>query len=271
MSLLELITDDITATVLSHPWKVGSRSRPVNAIIWHFTGSGQQYGAEKEYQATLNWFRSPNNRTADGYAGISNLVVGPGKVCLAVPLDRMPRFSSWASDEHAISVEVAHSYRGQPWDMEVIRTCQRVGAALRAMYGIPQKRVIPADLTSDLTWDGEAGHEDTWQGRVQGKTDPGAEFWALYMTPEEEPMTPEERARLERLEKLVAGNGYRSPGGLLTGEEAMAAAAADGGSLFLGLGLLQEEVANLPTQPGKVAPHAHKSTVTLATSREIIE
>lgn len=54
-------------------------------------------------------------------------------------------------------------------------------------------------------------------------------------------MTPEELKRMERLEALVAGNGYGS-NPVLTGEEAMKAAASDGSSLFLGLGLTQAAI-----------------------------
>ena len=51
--------------------------------------------------------------------------------------------------------------------------------------------------------------------------------------------------RVERLEALVAGNGYRLPrGAVVIGEEALEAAAADGGSLFLGLGNTQAALAS---------------------------
>lgn len=83
-----------------------------------------------------------------------------------------------------------------------------------------------------------------------------------YLFEEEDAMTPEELARLERLERLVAGNGYQQGAMRLTGEAAMAAADADGGSLFLGLGQTQarvaEHVANHAAGVnGGIAEHTH--------------
>ena len=212
MTIADLITDDISSIVVSQPWKHGPRSRPINAIVWHFTGSGIDYDADTEYGATLNWFRSPNNVVHDGnqkYAGMSNLVVGAGKVCLAVPLAVMPKYSSWASDEHAISIEVAHSFEGQAWNPQVIETCVAVGAALREAYNIPHIRVRPRDeAPDDWRWAGEAGHQDTWQGREAGKADPGEEFWALYMEADMG-MSNDERKLMDNLIKVAVGNEAR--------------------------------------------------------------
>lgn len=50
-------------------------------------------------------------------------------------------------------------------------------------------------------WPGEVGHEDTAQGRRQGKTDPGPRFWEQYL---------QEATRMATLEDLLAvvvGNG----------------------------------------------------------------
>ena len=163
--------------VQEHPWKYDSRARVPNAILWHATRGNQGYDGATEMNAFVNWVLSPNNRTPSGYAGISNVGIGPQGVVLCVPLDRIPRYSSWPSDDHAISVEVAQSNLGQAIEPATIEHCVRFAEFCRKTYGIPRERVFPAN---DWEWRGETGHEDTVQGRAQGKTDPGAAFWTPY-------------------------------------------------------------------------------------------
>lgn len=100
---------------------------------------------------------------------------------------------------------------------------------------------------------------DTWISRNAGDTAcPSGRWNWLLNEPQQleqtgdEPMTPAERARLERLEAIVAGNGIDVPNldphadapdrVRLTGNDALEYLAKDGASLALGQGILQGEM-----------------------------
>ncbi len=187
-----IFTRSIWQDVRPHGWKWRPRSQGVDGIIWHCTRGGQGYDGRTEMGATLNWFRSPNNRVHDvrfeDYAGMSHVVIGPDEIVEVVPIDDyLPAWSSHPSDEHAISVEVAQSNLDQAIEPETIANCRRFAAWASARYSFPlERRFGTAD---DWTWTGEIGHEDTVQGKAQGKSDPGAAFWAPYLALQEDEMT----------------------------------------------------------------------------------
>lgn len=74
-------------------------------------------------------------------------------------------------------------------------------------------------------------------------------------------MTPEQLARLELLERIVAGNGIEFEGKRITGAEALQVAASRGWSAFLGIKLLRDDVGALQAQGeviiGGVPDHTH--------------
>lgn len=88
--------------------------------------------------------------------------------------------------------------------------------------------------------------------------------------PEDEPMTPTERAEFDQVKRellearrLIAMNGYgRTPTGeiALSGEPAWEAAVADGSSLFLSLGDTETDVRKLQQQPPGLKQHTHDLT-----------
>lgn len=87
-------------------------------------------------------------------------------------------------------------------------------------------------------------------------------YAALEARTKEEPeMTPEQLARLERVEKLLAGHGIEVDGKRITGEEALSVAASRGWSAFLGIKLLRDDVGALQAQGevviGGVPDHTH--------------
>jgi len=170
----------IWPTVRQHQWKWERRSsgQRITGILWHATRGGQWYEGRIEMQAAINWFSSPNNSFNGGqYAGISNYIVGPGTIVEVVPEDCVPRWSSWPSDLHAISIEVAQSNLGQVIEKETIDACVELALELEEKYDIPRQRVFPR---SDWDWTGHAGHADTVQGKAQGKTDPDDRFWGPF-------------------------------------------------------------------------------------------
>lgn len=206
---MAIFTESIWQAVSGHTWKYRARSRPVNGIIWHTTRGGQNYDGDTEIGAALNWFRSPNNRVHqppfDDYAGISHTAIGPSAIVEVVQIDGyIPAWSSHPSDEHAISVEVAQSNLGQPIEPATIANCRKFAEWASVHYGFPLGRT--PSTGSDLTWIGEMGHEDTVQGKAQGKSDPGVAFWTPYM---EDDMTPEQLATLARVSAMADDHEYR--------------------------------------------------------------
>ena len=179
---MTIFTHSIWEQVQQHSWKYRQRSAPIDALLWHCTRGGQNYDGYLETQAAINWFTSPANKIQDprypDYAGISNVLIGPDSIVEVVPLHLASAWSSHPSDEHAISIEVAQSNLNQPIEQATIENCIRFSAWAGLTYSIPTGRVYPVD---DWHWTGEAGHEDTQQGRSQGKSDPGSLFWELYL------------------------------------------------------------------------------------------
>ncbi len=175
-------------------------------IIWHATRSGiPGRGAADEYTSTLNWFRSPTNLVRDSggnpwYGGMAHYVVGGGRVCRVLPEELVPRFSAGIHDFRAISVEVAQGTNADDYDARDIALCRELAAELSVRYGFPLGRVPFVDANNN-GWPGEAGHEDTAQGRRQGKSDPGPRFWSAYE--EEDEMSREFEEML--LLRLFAG------------------------------------------------------------------
>ncbi len=197
------IDDDIWPDVQPHPWRWQSGRVDVSGIIWHATRSGLDgRTAAQEYGSALNWFRSANNviRDAAGnpwYGAMAHYVIGGGRICRALPEELVPRFSAGIHDFRAISVEVGQATRSTPFDPADIALCRELAAELASRYGFPRRR-IPFVDANNIGWPGEAGHEDTAQGRSAGKSDPGPLFWAEYL--EEDTMDREfEEALLLRL------------------------------------------------------------------------
>ncbi len=278
--------ESIWPQVKPHEWKWRVRTRHIDGILWHATRGGQWYDGNTELNAYLNWCRSPNNRVAypgGDYAGIASYGIGPGRIVECVPDGYLPAWSSHPSDEHVISVEVAQSNNGQPIEPETIAACVAFAREMSQRYGFPLTRVYPSN---DWTWSGMAGHEDTVQGRAQGKTDPGAAFWEPFMAAlGGDEMTPEERARLERVERLLAGRGIVpvtvtasninavrmvKPGAQdgqvvnLSGDETLAYLDYQGNNFWLGLADAQNRVRQLEAdRPAPAAPRV--ITITGAT------
>ena len=241
------IDDNIWPIVQQHAWKWQRRGEPITGIIWHCTRSGQaNFSPLTEYGATLNWFRSPNNVVRDQngnpfYAGMSNYVVGGGRLCLSVPEDLAPRYSAGIHDFSSISVEVAQPLNGMPFDPRDIAICRALADDLASRFPIPRGRLLFARGTVE----GEVGHEDTAQGRGQGKSDPGELFWQSYME--------EDMAADPRVDALIAALG---------GQEEIDKWNVNGNSLLAGYALeqvkLSEHVANHAAGvSGPVADHTH--------------
>ncbi|MCS7294197.1 MAG: N-acetylmuramoyl-L-alanine amidase [Dehalococcoidia bacterium] len=199
------IDEDLWPQVRLHAWKWQMSRRSVSGIIWHATRSGiPGRTAAEEYQSAKWWFASPNNcvllENGTAYGGIANYLIGGGRILRAVPEDLVPTYSAGVHDFVAISIEVAQATAGDPFDPRDIALCHELADELARRYGFPRRR-IPFVDAANTGWPGEVGHEDTAQGRRQGKTDPGPRFWEQYQ---------QEAARMATLDDLLAvvvGNG----------------------------------------------------------------
>lgn len=191
---MTIVRDSIWSQVKPHTWKYRPRTQPITGILWHSTRGGQWYDGNTELGAFINWERSPNNKANQtlfpDYGGMASYGIGPNRIVEVMPDGYIPAWSSHPSDEHVISVEVAQSNHGQPIDRTTIQACVVFAREMAKRYGFPLTRVYPVN---DWTWSGMAGHEDTVQGKAQGKSDPGAAFWEPFMAAlEGDEMTKEE-------------------------------------------------------------------------------
>lgn len=191
---MTIVRDSIWSQVKPHTWKYRPRTQPITGILWHSTRGGQWYDGSTELGAFINWERSPNNKANQtlfpDYGGMASYGIGPNRIVEVMPDGYIPAWSSHPSDEHVISVEVAQSNHGQPIERTTIQACVVFAREMAKRYGFPLTRVYPVN---DWTWSGMAGHEDTVQGKAQGKSDPGAAFWEPFMAAlEGDEMTKEE-------------------------------------------------------------------------------
>lgn len=185
---------DIWDTVQTHSWKWQSGRVDVVGVIVHATRSGYPgRPASLEYQSAVNWFKSPFNAVLDSvgnkwYGGMSNYIIGGGQVCRAVPEDLVPRFSAGIHDFRAISIEMGQGTNSDPYYDRDIELLQEAIYDLSMRYGFKTDR-IPFVDANNSGWPGIVGHEDTAQGKGQGKSDPGPLLWQalgeLDMSPEE--------------------------------------------------------------------------------------
>lgn len=197
--------ESIWAQVKPHTWKYRPRTATITGILWHSTRGGQWYDGNTELGAFINWERSPDNKARQNlfpdYGGMASYGIGPNRIVEVMPDGYIPAWSSHPSDEHVISVEIAQSNLGQTIEPETIATCVVFAKEMSQRYGFPLTRVYPVN---DWTWSGMAGHEDTVQGKAQGKSDPGAAFWEPFMAAlEGDAMTPEERVELDNLKIAI--------------------------------------------------------------------
>lgn len=227
--------DDIWPQVQKHPWKWMKR-QSIEGIIIHCTRSGIAGRTPlQEYNSTKNWFLSPNNRVENGgapYAGMSNVCFGGGKKLLAVPDEFAPRFSAGVHDWKALSVELGQANLGDPFDPRDIANLRLYVEEKSKLYGFTTDRILFVDGLND-DWPGLVGHEDTAQGRGQGKSDPGALFWEVWDTKENE-VTREEYVELAT---AVFGEKYKErmaelkANGNVSVEERMSAMEGNGDSV----------------------------------------
>ncbi len=144
-------------------------NRPTTrGCIIHATRSGLDIGLESEYTLTVSYMLTPGSNS-------SHFVVGPSQVARLVH----DQDASWHALENNfthLGLEVAQPKPATPFtDFQYQATADIVKKWAKA-YGIPLTRVFSqAQL-------GIIGHEDTEQGKRDGKSDPGPQWdWDKFM------------------------------------------------------------------------------------------
>lgn len=165
---------------------------PPRIIEIHCTrGGARDY--DTEYRGAINWSRSPTNRhvTAWGevWGSAFTYVVNGSKVARILPDDVMPTYSAgyggagtWPVDFCAVSIEVCQMRRDSPIPIETRQTVAELAAEKCREWAIPVRRLAIPDQTVWPPPSGFVGHEDTANGRILGKDDPGPRWvWNEFL------------------------------------------------------------------------------------------
>lgn len=247
---------DLWPQIREHRWKWADIRIDYRGILWHATRSGIYYGEPKapfgfpwsvgwEFTSTVNWFLSPNNgKRGTEIAGMANYIVGDGKIALCVPEELVPRYSAGVHDRRGISIEVCQPTNDTAYAPGDILLARELRADIMARHPeMAPGRVAWVGASNAPWFPSEVGHEDTAQGKGQGKSDPGAMFWSAYL---EDEMSIEAEQLLLRVCDVVGGhpNGvnYQSVSEALPYFNAFS---ANDIILSLGLGNTQGDVAAL--------------------------
>ena len=172
---------------------VWAPGRSHNALFVHSTRSGQPNrgtvaGNQLELRSTKNWFLSPASRAS------SHLIVSPSEIVRMVRDD----WYSWHAKEHsnrAYAIEMTQAlttdeYHDGHYDNMAICVLHYKTLGVETIYR-------PGWVNGDGGW---TGHEDSPQGRRDGKSDPGDLFdWQRLLA-----MVNQE----DEVRRLMSKNGY---------------------------------------------------------------
>lgn len=212
-------TDDIWPIVRGHGWKYQGGRIDISGAIIHATRSGiPNRPAWLEYNSAVNWMKSEHNfvdvngipagaggnPNAKWYGGMSSVIIGGGKTCHVMPDEMVPRFSAGTHDFRALSIEMGQGTINDRYDDKDIDLLWNYLNEKSVKYVFPITR-IPFVDGANRGWPGLVGHEDTAQGKGQGKSDPGAIFWQQFM--EAGKFSMEDRELLYKIADAVCRTG----------------------------------------------------------------
>lgn len=151
---------------------------------------------DREYHVAVAYMLNPANEVSPHFC------VGPRIVCRMVHDDNV----AWHAQQHNqthLGIEVAQpSYQPEFVEFEYLATAE-ICAHWCLKYAIPPVRVMDSDLA------GIIGHEQTDQGRRDGKTDPGWRWdWPKFMFLVQEKvrefgMSPAEKAQIDQQTRAI--------------------------------------------------------------------
>ena len=194
-------------------------------IIIHTTRGAPaagEYRASNQYSGTINWMKQGGNNQPNANWGPScDILIGSkGEECFFTlnGEDFHRTRANWSAgygsgltygaDEHGISIEVAQTWLNEPVTKAALETLVKRCAYLCITYDIKPKRIRylsqePGDVPNGLV-----GHEDTANGKLYGKTDPGNRFpWDWFieaLTNEIRKRTVKKSKHLTRIQLIMA-------------------------------------------------------------------
>lgn len=254
----------------------GRNSRIIGITV-HSTRSGAQGAEYDDGPGTERYFGSMSNR--GGFADMLIHRTGQQVQCTRWEVDEEPYWAAgwgdsgrpfgYSMQDYYLQAEVSQARIDQPYSAESIDSLAQWVAEMAQRYAFPIVRTGYVDqLTVHPAPPGISAHDDCANGDKLGKSDPGPLFpWDEFIAKarayagEGVPMTPDELKRLERLERIVAGNGVEYEGKRITGEAALQLASAREWSVLLGIKFLRDDVGALQAAGavviGGVPDHTH--------------
>ena len=156
-------------------------------VIIHATRSTVSMNPS-EFEGTLNYFSDRNSEASSHW-----LIGRDGRKARVVP----DNLQAWhAAEDNAIAwgIELEQGVESDGFPLMQMESLIEVSRDYVAM-GVPAQRIYTTSAK------GFVGHQDTAQGKRFGKSDPGGGFaWNAFIAAlEEDEMTPEEKAELQRL------------------------------------------------------------------------
>ena len=161
---------------------------PPRLIIVHSTRGGSA-SYRQEYDGTISWSRSSNNDQG-GWGSSEQRVIQGRDVAVIVTDRRQCTYgagfagpgSVFAVDFHGLDLELVQMRADTPFEPLTLDTAARQCAAWCIEYDIPVQRIPYLSQNQSLSVSGFVGHEDTGNGRLLGKTDPGPKFpWGNFL------------------------------------------------------------------------------------------
>lgn len=165
-----MVRTDVLIERLSSP-NVGGALVTPRGVMLHSTRSGKDNTPQEEYNGTVNWFM---NKWGKSDAS-SHALVGHDRIALLVPLTRQAYHAKENNSTH-LSIEFVQAKTTTPY----VGFQYDVGAWLTRLwcgeFGIPMERVLSQYKRGIIS------HDDSEQGKRDGKSDVGKSFdWRKFM------------------------------------------------------------------------------------------
>ena len=228
------------------------QNRP-EAVVLHisegFAGTARAWAAIGKYPKSWHFFVCRDGailqhlEPQDGgyHAGITD----------AQARQHPPTWTLWKGlginvNVYTIGIEHEGFYQGYPWPEAQLQASKQLCQWISAEWGIPYDREhFPAHAEIDVL------------NRVNDFAIPAAREAHYRYLFEEDDMSAEDKARLDRLERIVAANGIDVGGQRLVGEAALTHLETNGSSAFLSISNLNDVItkhqANHPSGGGLTA------------------
>lgn len=195
-----MITPDITRLSPNVNRDATGREIPLRAktVIIHATRSGVP-GNPTEFEGTLNYFSTPGTAS-------SHWVISRKGVAARTVRDDHQAHHAQEDNDNAFGIELEQGVESDGFTQPQLAKLAEVCRGYVLDYG-----VLPAHVASSA-WAGFVGHQETTQGKRNGKSDPGALFpWGWFIDALQEGATADKQQRIDALAKatIQVNNGWK--------------------------------------------------------------